>query len=144
MVLLGFSKGKKRKGPFILHPNCIVVPNASYHSFSAFQVKMNCTFMRHRNAVTSHGCAARQRNAIAVQYEQTLIQFLYTETCWTSFGCKSLRGYCTPGPYFLRLCEFSQKVKQLWTKYQMDLMRNVPRNSKISFISVETIVVKLL
>ena len=40
----------------------------------------------------------------------------------------SLRGYCTPGPYFWRLCAFSQKIKQLRTKYPMDLDRNVPRN----------------
>ena len=26
-----------------------------------------------------------------------------------------LRGYCTPGPYFWRLCAFSQKIKQLRT-----------------------------
>ena len=41
-----------------------------------------------------------------------------------------LRGYCTPGPYFGRLCAFSQNIKQLRTKYSMDLVRNVPRNSK--------------
>ena len=44
-----------------------------------------------------------------------------------------LRGYCTPGPYFWRLCAFSQKVKQLRTKCPMDLVRNVPRNSKSQF-----------
>ena len=41
-----------------------------------------------------------------------------------------LRGYSTPRPYFWRLCIFSQKIKHLWTKYPMDLVRNVPRNSK--------------
>ena len=45
-------------------------------------------------------------------------------------GMIALRGYCTPGPYFGRLCAFSQKIKQLRTKYSMDLVRNVPRNSK--------------
>ena len=45
-----------------------------------------------------------------------------------------LRGYCTPGPYFWRLCAFSQKIKQLRTKYSMDLVRNVPRNSKITVL----------
>ena len=45
-----------------------------------------------------------------------------------------LRGYCTPGPYFLRLCAFSQKIKQLRTKYPMDLVRNVPRNSNITIL----------
>ena len=43
---------------------------------------------------------------------------------------KHLRGYCTSGPYFWRLFAFSQKMKQLWTKKPMDLVRNVPRNSK--------------
>ena len=45
-----------------------------------------------------------------------------------------LRGYCTSGPYFWRFCAFSQKIKQLWTKYPMDLVRNVPRNSKITIL----------
>ena len=45
-----------------------------------------------------------------------------------------LRGYCTPGPYFWRFCVFSQKIKHLWTKYPMDLIRNVPRNSKITVL----------
>ena len=47
---------------------------------------------------------------------------------------RTLRGYCTPGPYFWRFCAFSQKIKQLWTKYPMDLVRNVPRNSKITVL----------
>ena len=46
----------------------------------------------------------------------------------------ALRGYCTTGPYFWRLCAFSQKIKQLRTKYPMDLVRNVPRNSKITVL----------
>ena len=47
------------KGPFILHRNCVAVPiyqllsAPSHCSFAAFQVKMNLTFMRHCNAVTS-------------------------------------------------------------------------------------------
>ena len=46
-----------------------------------------------------------------------------------------LRGYCTPGPYFWRLCAFAQKIKQLRTKFLiMDLNRNVPRNSKITVL----------
>ena len=50
-------------------------------------------------------------------------------------SCESLRGYCPPGPYFWRLCAFSQKIKQLRTKYPiMDLVRNVPRNSKITVL----------
>ena len=45
-----------------------------------------------------------------------------------------LRGYCTSGPYFARLRAFSQKIKHLWTKYPMDLLRNIPRNSKITVL----------
>ena len=47
---------------------------------------------------------------------------------------KRLRGYCTSVPYFWRLCAFSQKIKQLSTKYPKDLVRNVPRNSKITVL----------
>ena len=45
--------------PFILHRNCAAVPiyrllsAASHRSITAYQVKMNLTFMQHRNAVTS-------------------------------------------------------------------------------------------
>ena len=45
-----------------------------------------------------------------------------------------LRGYCTSGPYFWRFCAFSQKIKQPRTKYPMDLVRNVSRNSKITIL----------
>ena len=42
---------------------------------------------------------------------------------------QEFKGYSTTGPpYFWRLSAFSQKRKQLWTKYPMDLVRNVPRN----------------
>ena len=53
---------------------------------------------------------------------------------WIRLYNNSLRGYCTSGPYFWRLCAFSQKIKQLRTKYPMDLVRNVPRNSKITVL----------
>ena len=45
-----------------------------------------------------------------------------------------IKGYCTSGPYFWRFCAFSQKIKQPRTKYPMDLVRNVPRNSKITIL----------
>ena len=45
-----------------------------------------------------------------------------------------LRGYCTSGHYFWRFSAFSQKIKQPRTKYLMDLVRNVPRNSKITIL----------
>ena len=54
--------------------------------------------------------------------------------CLISLATFNLRGYCTSGPYFWRLCAFSQKIKQLWTKYCMDLVRNIPRNSKITVL----------
>ena len=76
--------------------------------------------------------------------------WFYRSFCILRFGCKKsifgknlffffffftyLRGYCTSGPYFWRLCAFSQKIKQLRTKYPMDLVRSVPRNSKITIL----------
>ena len=54
---------------------------------------------------------------------------------FTSCFSTSLRGYCTPGPYFWRFCVFYQKINQLWTKYPMILIRTVPkRNSKIAVL----------
>ena len=41
---------------------------------------------------------------------------------WKSISW-NLRAYCTPGPYFWRLNVFSQIIKQLRTKYPMDLIR---------------------
>ena len=46
---------------------------ASHNSITTFQDKMNLTFMRHCNAVTSQECAVRQHNPIAVQYKRTLM-----------------------------------------------------------------------
>ena len=40
--------------------------------------------------------------------------------CW-------IKGYCTPGPYSLRICEFKNLwylSKYPWTKYLMDLIRS--------------------
>ena len=55
--------------------------------------------------------------------------------CMLNLSCNfNLRGYCTSGPYFWRLCAFSQKIKQLWTKYPMNLVRNISRNSKITVL----------
>ena len=39
---------------------------ARHRSITAFQVKLNLTFMRHRSAISSNVCVVRQRNAIAV------------------------------------------------------------------------------
>ena len=55
-----------------------------------------------------------------------------------------LWGTVPLGLIFEDFVYFLKKIKQLWIKYPMDLVRNVPRNSKILvFTSVETIVVKL-
>ena len=63
-----------------------------------------------------------------------ILPFYPTTTTTHQDFSDPLRGYCTPGPYFWRLCAFSQKRKQLRTKYPMDLVRNVPKNSKITVL----------
>ena len=73
-----------------------------------------------------------------VKYRQQVefFQLFFFQKCskFKFFAIFGLRGYCTPGPYFWRLCAFSQKIKQLWTKHLMDLVRHVPRNSKITVL----------
>ena len=76
-----------------------------------------------------------------MEYEQSGNVELNMMVCWNCENickkgiiCTYLRGYCTSGPYFWRLCAFSQKIKQLWTKYPMDLVRNIPKNSKITVL----------
>ena len=54
-----------------------------------------------------------------------------------------LRGYCTPGPYFSRLCAFSQKIKQLDRESYGSGQKCSKELKNHSFTSVETIVVKL-
>ena len=72
------------------------------------------------------------------QSYQTLFQYHTSKqtsiknTTW--YWGHDLRGYCTSGPYFWRFCAFSQKIKQPRTKYPMDLVWNVPRNSKITIL----------
>ena len=70
------------------------------------------------------------KNWILAQFEALELKFY---KIW-GFGTESLRGYCTFEPYFWRLYAFSQKIKQLRTKYPMDLVRNVPRNSKFTVL----------
>ena len=41
-----------------------------------------------------------------------------------------LMGYCTLDLIFKDFVYLLKKIKHLWTKYTMDLIRNVPRNSK--------------
>ena len=49
--------------------------------------------------------------------------------CVSKTSFKGVLHTCT---LFLKTrCIFSKKMKQLWTKYPMDLIRNVPINSKI-------------
>ena len=67
------EKGIPLKGPFIVYSNCIAVPIyrllsvASHRSFTAFQVKINLTFMRHRNALTSQFLCRRVQCCNATQ-----------------------------------------------------------------------------
>ena len=77
-----------------------------------------------------HGCIQHRPASAGVSTEIWNFNLL----SWVSLQDRSLRGYCTPGPYFWRLCAFSQKIKQLRTKYPMHLVRNVPRNSKITVL----------
>ena len=56
----------------------------------------------------------------------------------------ALRGTAPQSLIFENFAHFLKKINQLWTKYPLDLVRNVPRNSKLLFyFSLETIVVKL-
>ena len=75
---------------------------------------------------------------IVAYYERLKAYVLnYNASCVqleSDFFASFLRGYSTPGPYFWRFCEFSQKIKKLWTKYPTDLIRNVPRKSKITVL----------
>ena len=57
---------------------------------------------------------------------------------------KMLRGYCTPGPYFWRLCAFSQINKATSDKVSYGSGQKCSKEFKNhSFTSVETIIVKL-
>ena len=52
----------------------------------------------------------------------------YIVPCWKKHQLNyiNLRGYSTPGPYFWRLCAFSQTRKQLWTNILWIMVRNIP------------------
>ena len=65
-------------GPFILTLHCSAVPinqlfsAASHHSITSFQVKMNLTFMRHRNAVTSQSLCNKVQCGNAMQMRRSM------------------------------------------------------------------------
>ena len=84
-----------------------------------------------------HTISANNKNCIKIcSKNYKLYYFVKCDDPQNNFHLhisRRLRGYCTPGPYFWRLCEFSQKIKRLRTKSPMDLVRNVPRNSKSQF-----------
>ena len=89
-----------------------------------------------------------QMSTVTVELAESAWQLLrqVTRNHWGSPSTREqiLRGHSTHGPYFWRLCAFFQKIRQLWTKFPIDLVRNVPRNSENhSFTSTETIFVKL-
>ena len=76
-----------------------------------------------------------------VKMPKLVVAYMYF-ILYTPIFC--LEGVLHPWSLFLKiLCIFS-KNKVTLTKYPIGLIRNVPRNSKISFISIETMVVKLL
>ena len=80
-------------------------------------------------------CIINKCNFIAILGPNLVERFTFEVEVLDNYPFFSvLRGYCTSEPYFLRLCAFSQKIKQLWTKYPMDLVRNIPRNSKITVL----------
>ena len=68
------------KGPFILHKhrNYVAEPiyrlssAVSHRSITAFQVKMNSTFMRDRNAVTSQFLCSRVQCGNATQLQRSM------------------------------------------------------------------------
>ena len=66
------------EGPFILHRNCIAVPiyrllsDASHHNITTFQVKMDLTFMRHHNAVTSQILCSKVQCGNATQLRRSM------------------------------------------------------------------------
>ena len=66
------------KGPFILHRNCVAVRiyrllfTASHRNITAFQVKMNLTFMQYRNAVTSQFLCSRMWCGNATQIRRSM------------------------------------------------------------------------
>ena len=76
-----------------------------------------------------------QLGALACLVHQELFVPLYHYPldCHSGQG-KCLKGAVPPWPYFWRHCAFSQKIKQLWIKYPMDLVRNILRNSKITVL----------
>ena len=47
--------------------------------------------------------------------------------------CNIPLGGTSPLDLLFENCVFSQKIKQLWTKYPPDVIRNVSMNSKIKF-----------
>ena len=70
-------------------------------------------------------------------FEIVIPKVIYLISCHIAFNSLQycvwdVNNYVSSGPYFWRLCAFSQKINQIWTKYPMDLVRDVPRNSKIT------------
>ena len=68
------------KGLFILYHNCVAVliywllSAASHHSITAFQVKMNLTFMRHSNPVALQFLCSRVQWGNATQLQRSMNQ----------------------------------------------------------------------
>ena len=75
---MGGPPSPPRKKTLLVHRNCVAVPiywlfsAASHHSITALQVKMNLTFMRHRNAVTSQFLCSRVQCGTATQLQRSM------------------------------------------------------------------------
>ena len=68
--------------------------------------------------------------------------YFYRFRIWTSWW--GTAGYCTPGPYFGRLCAFSQKNKATLDKVSYGSGQKCSKELRNhSFTSVEAIVVKV-
>ena len=71
----------------------------------------------------------------ATMYYRSLEKIWNMHKAWQGTKVKQLKGVLHPWALFLKtFVHFLKKIKQLRTKYPMDLVRNVPRNSKITVL----------
>ena len=65
---------------------------------------------------------SKTNNVIYLMDQPDVMPMMYTVSYFLSLkdfkvsAHTGLWGYCTPEPYFGRLCVFFQKIKQFWTK----------------------------
>ena len=86
--------------------NCVVVPIyrllsvASHHSFTAFQVKLNLTFVRHWNAITSQFLCSRVQCGNATQLQRSMNGPLHRNFC--ALGCSATTQRTAIAAYYVR------------------------------------------